>query len=100
MVKDKATQAAAIGWFKITDTDPAEIVTLNFLKIPPGMTAADMDKKLDAVTRSRIIDAIVAKLTELYVYPDVAKKMERALRDNQKNGAYDAVSDHVRSPSC
>lgn len=93
VVKDKATQAAAVGWFKITDTDPAEIVTLNFLKIPPGMTAADMDEKLDAVTRSHIVDAIVAKLTELYVYPDVAKKMEQALRDNQKNGAYDAVSD-------
>jgi hypothetical protein len=93
VVKDKARQAAAVGWFKITDTDPAEIVQLNFLKIPPGLTAADMDKELDAETRSRIVDAIAAKLTELYVYPDVAKKMEQALRDNQKNGAYDAVSD-------
>jgi len=93
VVKDKASQAAAVGWFKITDSDPPEIVTLNFLKIPPGMIAADMDKKLDAETRSRVLDAIVAKLTELYVYPDVAKKMEQALRENQKNGAYDAVSD-------
>ena len=93
VVKEKASPTTAVGWFKITDTDPPEIVTLNFLAIPPGMTAADMDKKLDSETRSRVLDAIVAKLTELYVFPDVAKKMEQALRDNQKNGTYDAVVD-------
>ena len=93
VVKDRATPTTGVGWFKITDTDPPEIVTLRFLAIPPGATAADMDRKIDSDTRSRVLDAIVAKLTELYVYPDVAKKMEQALRDNQKHGAYDAVSD-------
>ncbi len=93
VVKEKASPKTAVGWFKITDTDPPEIVTLNFLLIPPGMTAADMNKKLDSETRSRVLDAIVAKLTDVYVFPDVAKKMEQALRDNQKNGAYDVVVD-------
>lgn len=93
VVKEKASPKTAVGWFKITDTDPPEIVTLNFLLIPPGMTAADMNKKLDSETRSRVLDAIVTKLTDLYVFPDVAKKMEQALREHQKSGAYDAVSD-------
>lgn len=93
VVKEKASPTTAVGWFKMTDTDPHEIVTLNFLAIPPGMTAADFDKKLDGDTRSRVLDAIVAKLTELYVFPDVAKKMEQALRENQKKGVYDAVTD-------
>jgi C-terminal processing protease CtpA/Prc len=55
------------------------------------MTAADMDRKLDAATRTRVIDAVVARLAELYVFPEMAKKMEQALREHQKNGAYDAI---------
>jgi hypothetical protein len=93
VVKEKASPTTAVGWFKIKDTDPAEIMTLHFLAIPPGMTAAAMDKKLDSETRLRVLDAIVAKLTELYVFPDVAKKMEHALREHQKTGAYDAIID-------
>jgi hypothetical protein len=91
VVKEKASPTTAVGWFKTTDTDPPEIVSLKFFAIPPGVTAADMDRKVDGETRSRVIDAIVAKLTELYVFPEVAKKMEQALREHQKNGAYDAI---------
>lgn len=94
VVKDRATPTTGVGWFKITDTAPPAIVTLRFIAIPLGATAADMDRKLDGNTRARVLDAIVAKLTDLYVYPDVAKKMEQALRDNQKSGAYDEPRGH------
>lgn len=93
LVKEKASATVAVGWLDVKDADPAPITSLMILAIPPGMTADDMDKKLDAVTRTRVLDAIVAKLTDLYVYPEVAKKMEQALRDHAKNGAYDAVGE-------
>lgn len=91
VVKEKSSPTTAVGWFKVTDSNPPEIVSLRFFAIPPGVTAAEMDRKLDGETRSRVVDAIVAKLTELYVFPDVAQKMEQALREHQKNGAYDAI---------
>jgi retinol-binding protein 3 len=93
VVKEKASPTTAVGWLRVKDTDPVEIESLQFLAIPPGMTAADMDPKVDAATRTRVLDAVVAKLHEHYVFPDVAKKMEQALRDHQKQGAYDAIED-------
>lgn len=92
VVKEKPTGKQAVGWLQLKTAAPAEIESLNLLLIPPGMTAADMNQKIDAATRARVIDAIVAKLNELYVFPDVAKKMEQALREHQQKGAYDAVA--------
>jgi len=92
VVKEKASPTQAVGWLKVSDGDPTKIDSLQILAIPAGLTAADMDRTLDAATRTRVIDAIVAKLTELYVFPDVAKKMEQALREHQKQGAYDAIA--------
>jgi hypothetical protein len=91
VVREKTRPRTAVGWLHLKDTEPAEIESLSLLLIPPGMTPADMNKNIDAATRTRVVDAIVAKLTEFYVYPDVAKKMEQALREHQKKGAYDAV---------
>src|SRR6185437_6393765 len=45
---------------------------------------------IDAATRERVIAATIAKLDELYVFPDVARKMAQALRAHQKKGAYNA----------
>jgi hypothetical protein len=93
IVKEKAGTATAMGWLKTKDGDPAEIVSLSVLAFPPGVTAAEMDPAIDATTRDRVIDAAVAKLTDLYVFPAVAKKMGQALREHQKAGAYDAVTE-------
>jgi hypothetical protein len=92
IVKEKASPTTAVGWLKIKD-DSGEIVSFPMCAIPPGMTAADVNITVDAPTRTRVIDAAATKLTELYVYPDVAKKMVKALREHQKAGAYDAIED-------
>jgi len=92
-VKEKASPTTAIGKFDVSDADPAVVLSFNLRAIPPGMTAADMNMKIDAATRARVIDGVVANLSEFYVYPESAKKMEEALRARQKKGAYDAVND-------
>jgi hypothetical protein len=51
--------------------------------------------EIDATTRTRVLDAAVAKLTELYVFPDVAKAMAQTLREHQKAGTYDAITDGI-----
>lgn len=85
----------ALGVLHVTDTDPPVIDQERLRAIPPGMTAADMDMnvKVDAALRARVIDGVVAKLNALYVFPEVAKKMESALRAHQKKGDYDAIGE-------
>jgi len=92
-VKEKASPTTAIGKIDVSDADPAVVLSFSLLAIPAGMTAADMNIKIDAATRARVIDGVVANLNEFYVYPESAKKMEEALRERQKKSAYDAVTD-------
>lgn len=42
--------------------------------------------------RKAAIDGMIARLNENYVFPDVAKKMEQAVRAKQKRGAYDSIT--------
>jgi hypothetical protein len=92
-VKEKISPTTAVGKIEVKDADPAEVVSFNLRAIPPGMTAADMNMKLDAATRGRVIDGAIANLNEYYVFPETAKKMEEALRARQKKGEYDSVTD-------
>src|SRR5260370_12974279 len=92
-VKEKASPTNALGKIEVKDTDPAEVVSFSLRGIPPGMTAADMNVKMDAATRARVIDGAIANLNEFYVFPETAKKMEEALRARQKKGEYDAINE-------
>jgi hypothetical protein len=50
-------------------------------------------RSLDAATRQLVIDCVALNLREFYVYPEDAQKMEESLRQHQKRGEYDAVTD-------
>jgi retinol-binding protein 3 len=90
VVKEKARSMKAVGWLKLKDD--GLIGSVAFHLIPPGVTAADRDRTIDAAGRARVIDGIVAKLDELYVFPDVAKKMGEAVRAHQNSGTYDSLT--------
>ena len=92
-VKERGGDRVAVGELVVKDGDPAMVDAFSLRAVPPGMTAADMNIKVDAATRTSVIDAIATKLGEFYIYPDVAKKMVAALRAHQKKGAYDAIVD-------
>jgi hypothetical protein len=92
-VKERGGPTEAVGKLEVRAGNPATVVSFNMREIPPGMTAADMSMKIDPATRRRVIDGAVASLNEFYVFPEVAKKMEQALRARQKKGEYDAVED-------
>lgn len=90
-VKEKNSPTMAMGAFDVKDADPAKITGFRLRAIPPGMSVADLQVKVDAAVRTRVLDGIAAKLTEFYVFPDVAKKMVEALRAHQKKGRYDPI---------
>lgn len=90
-VKEKASTTVGIGSIQLKDAQSAVVESFSLRAIPPG--AAVENVKLDAAERSRVIDAIAKNLEESYVYPDLAQKMEEAIRANQKQGAYDTITD-------
>jgi retinol-binding protein 3 len=50
------------------------------------------DLTIDDATRTQVIDAIVKRLNEAYVFPDVAKKMEQSLRERVDKKEYDQIT--------
>jgi retinol-binding protein 3 len=52
----------------------------------------EADRAIGAPERAAVIDGLVGKILKIYVYPDVAKQMEQAIRDRQAKKEYDTVS--------
>ena len=48
---------------------------------------------VDNATRVQTIDALVTKLNDYYVFPDKAKQAEAVLRQRQRDGKYDGITD-------
>lgn len=49
--------------------------------------------EVDRATQSGVIDTLVAKLNANYVFPDKAKQAEAFLRQRQREGKYDGITD-------
>ena len=90
-VKEKASPTVAIGSIQVTNAQPPTVENFGLRAIPPGAVVENV--KLDAAARQRVIDGLVSDLKEFYVYPETAQKMIEAVRDRQKQGAYDAITD-------
>jgi len=51
-----------------------------------------IDFPLAPETRSKVIDDLLLRLRENYVFPDVAKEMEESIRLRLSNGEYDGIT--------
>src|SRR5262245_49529844 len=52
----------------------------------------DEDFPVDAATKSAVIDGVLKALHEEYVFPDLAKQMEKAIRDRLAAKEYDGLT--------
>jgi hypothetical protein len=50
------------------------------------------DLTIDAAMRTQVIDGILKRLNESYVFPDVAKNMEQSMRQRVSNKEYDQIT--------
>jgi CubicO group peptidase (beta-lactamase class C family) len=50
------------------------------------------DVQLDATTRTAVIEGALKNLNDAYVFPDIAKKMEQAIRERVARKEYDAIT--------
>jgi hypothetical protein len=91
LVHGRRDNIDAYGVLQLASTAPPKVKTLRVRAIPPGAKLDDI--QLDEATREKAIDAISERLTEYYVYPDVAAKMIQAMRDHEKHGDYNSIVD-------
>jgi hypothetical protein len=90
-VKEKVSPTIGIGSIQLKDAQSGVVDNFNLRAIPPGAVVENV--KLDAAERQHVIDGVAKNLKESYVYPDLAQKMEDAIRANQKQGDYEAMTD-------
>lgn len=49
------------------------------------------DGAIDAATRTQIIEAVAKRLNDSYVFPEVARAMEKSIRERAAKGEYDQI---------
>jgi hypothetical protein len=68
------------------------LVALHLLPIEAGAQMirgpGDTPESIDDATKTAIIDSVAKALNDVYVFPDVAKKMENEIRHNLRTKAY------------
>jgi len=52
--------------------------------------------QMTAASRQQLIDKLIQEVNNSYVFPDMAKKAETSLRQQQKRGAYDSIASPQR----
>ena len=66
------------------------------LVLAAGAALAQMpeqpDLTIDAATRTRVIDGVLKRLNDSYVFPETAKKMEQSIRERVSNKEYDEIT--------
>lgn len=89
-VKEKDGPTTAFGVLLVKDTQPPTVDSFSIRALPPGAVIEDIP--LDAAERQRVLDGVYKNLDDFYIYPDVAKKMEDALRNHQQRGDYNSIT--------
>jgi hypothetical protein len=93
LVKERRGDTKAIGKLDVKEGDPAVVAEFGLNALPPGTKVSDLTFKIDAATRTRVIDGAIAQLNEFYVFPETAKKMAEVVKAKQKKGDYDSITD-------
>ena len=93
LVKERRSETTAIGKLEVKEGDPAQVAGFGVRAVPPGTKLSDLNYKIDAATRTRVIDGAIAQLNEFYVFAETAKKMADAVKAKQKKGDYDSITD-------
>src|SRR6476659_11338730 len=67
------------------------LLTFVFANVPAAQPEQP-DLTIDAATRTQVIDGILKRLNDSYVFPEVAKKMEQSIRERVAKKEYDQIT--------
>ena len=71
---------------------PLLIVCLGISVVAVAQEPARSDSTVDATTKSEIINTLLKRLNDTYVFPEVAKKMEESVRGRVSKNEYDSIT--------
>ena len=66
------------------------VLQLSAVAVAQGPEQPDLT--IDAATRTQVIDGVLKRLNDSYVFPETAKKMETAIRDRVSKKEYDQIT--------
>ena len=70
----------------------AGIILLQSILISSVQGQNITELNINSEQRAAIIDTVISKLNQLYVYPEIAKRMSACIKDKQNNHAYDKIN--------
>src|ERR1051326_859406 len=71
----------------------ALIVALTQLSgVAQAQQPEQQDLTIDAATRTQVIDGVLKRLNDSYVFPETAKKMEQSIRERVSKKEYDQIT--------
>jgi hypothetical protein len=74
------------------------VLLVLLLAAPPAVAQFSLpppdqpDLPLDAGTRAAVVEALATQVDSAYVFPDVGRRVARALRERLRNGRYDRIA--------
>jgi len=90
-IQEKAQPIFLYGRIEVTAAKTPTIQNFVLSAVPREAVLDEI--KMDAAARRQTIDLIIADLNQLYLFPEVAKKMAESLRSHEKRGDYNAITD-------
>ncbi|HUK02688.1 MAG TPA: S41 family peptidase [Steroidobacteraceae bacterium] len=91
LLKEHSSSTQVIARLISSDSESPQMLKWFLIAVPPGVVPIGF--QIDAETRNRVIDGSIKALNDSYVYPNVTKAMEKAVRQHQRHGDYDSVYD-------
>jgi retinol-binding protein 3 len=81
---------------KLSTLLPLAVLTLACIvfpkQTPAQQPASQPDLTIDGATRTKVIEAILKRLNNAYVFPEVAKKMESEINQRVSTGEYNSLT--------
>ena len=93
ILAERAGPNTVAGYVRVDGKPPFAIDTLILSAVPKGTSLSDFT--LDAISRARVVDGVIANVDSAYVFPDVAHKMSAALRQSLEHGDYNEITSGV-----
>lgn len=90
LATERASGRESIAMIEVSGAEPPRILNSQMRLVMPGGTLVGFE--VDAATRKRVVAGVIEKLNENYVFPEIAKKMEHALRQADKRGDYQQIA--------
>jgi hypothetical protein len=93
ITRERKTPQTYYAIVDLTETEPTQIETSYLVPMGPNATLDQI--RIDAPSRTKVIDGAIAQLDSFYVFPEITKRVADSLRARAKRGDYTSFTNGV-----